>query len=196
MCLVFGAALNPAEAGDGMASAVRIASEQSGRWIAMSVLYFCASVALTCGMPAVLSLFRERAHRLGIAAVSVLSVGAVGTSGFAMLLVFIQALAQQDALRAGGLDAVLSDVGLAVFFWGWVTGFYLGALLVAVALLVSRATPPWIPVLLLLFVALLPVGRVLGQTGQVIGLMALAVAFTGIATVAVGRSQPSDARLV
>jgi hypothetical protein len=196
MCLVFGAALNPAEAGDGMASAVRIASEQSGRWIAMSVLYFCASVALTCGMPAVLSLFRERGHRLGIAAVSVLSVGAVGTSGFAMLLVFIQALAQQDALRAGGLDAVLSDVGLAVFFWGWITGFYLGALLVAVALLVSRATPPWIPVLLLLFVVLLPVGRVLGQTGQVIGLMALAVAFTGIATVAVGQSQPPDARLV
>jgi hypothetical protein len=175
---------------------VRIASEQSGRWIAMSVLYFCASVALTCGMPAVLSLFRERGHRLGIAAVSVLSVGAVGTSGFAMLLVFIQALAQQDALRAGGLDAVLSDVGLAVFFWGWITGFYLGALLVAVALLVSRATPPWIPVLLLLFVVLLPVGRVLGQTGQVIGLMALAVAFTGIATVAVGQSQPPDARLV
>jgi hypothetical protein len=113
-----------------------------------------------------------------------------------MLLVFIQALAQQDALRAGGLDAVLSDVGLAVFFWGWITGFYLGALLVAVALLVSRATPPWIPVLLLLFVVLLPVGRVLGQTGQVIGLMALAVAFTGIATVAVGQSQPPDARLV
>jgi hypothetical protein len=192
MCLVFGAALNPAAAGDGMASAVRIASEQSGRWIAMSVLYFCASVALTCGMPAVLSLLRERAPRLGIAAVSVLSVGAVGTSGFALLLVFIQALAQQDALRAGALDAVLSDAGLTVFFWSWIAGFYLGALLVAVALLVSRATPPWIPVLLLLFVFLLPAGGLIGQTGQVVGLMALAVAFTGIAIAAVGQSQRPD----
>jgi hypothetical protein len=192
MCLVFGAALNPAEAGDSMASAVRIASEQSGRWLAMSVLYFCASVALTCGMPAVLSLFRDRAHRLGITAVSVLSIGAVGTSGFAMLLVFIQALAQQDALRAGGLDAVLSDAGLTVFFWSWIAGFYLGALLVAVALLVSRSTSPWVPVLLLLFVVLLPIGRLLGPTGQVLGLMALALAFTGIAIAAVGQSQRAD----
>jgi hypothetical protein len=192
MCLVFGAALNPAEAGEGMVSAVRVASEQSGRWLAMAVLYFCASVALTCGMPAVLSLFRERAHRLGMTAVAVLSVGAIGTCGFAMLLVFIQALAQEDALRTGGLDAVINDDGLAVFLWGWVGGFYLGALLVAVALLVSRSTPAWVPALLLLFVLLLPGARLVGQTGQVVGLMALAVAFTGIAIAAVGQSQRPD----
>ena len=192
MCLVFGAALNPAEAGAGVTGAVRVATEESERWLGMAVLYFCASVALTCGLPAVLSLFRERAHRLGIAAVSVLSVGAVGTSGFAMLLVFIQALANQGAIRPSGLESVLTDSGLGIFLWSWAAGFYLGSLLVALALLISRATPVWIPILLVLFVVLLPVEGVLGATGQVVRLMALALAFTGIAIAAVGRSQPSE----
>ena len=52
MCLVFGAALNPAEAGSGVTAAVRVAGNESDRWLGMAVLYFCASVALTCGMPA------------------------------------------------------------------------------------------------------------------------------------------------
>ena len=193
MCLVFGAALNPAEAGAGVTAAVRVATDQGGRWLGMAVLYLCASVALTCGLPAVLSLFRERAHRLGIAAVSVLSVGAVGTSGFAMLLVFIQALANQEAIRPSGLESVLTDNGLGVFLWSWAAGFYLGSLLVALALLVSRATPVWIPILLVLFVVLLPVEGALGATGQVVRLMALALAFTGMAIAAVSRSQPGEA---
>jgi hypothetical protein len=155
----------------------------------MSVLYFCASVALTCGMPAVLSLFRERAARLGLVAVAVLSVGAIGTSGFAMLLVFIKALAQQGALNTGSLEAAVSDAALTVFLWGWAGGFYLGALLVALALLVSRATASWVPVLLMVFVFLLPAAEALGQAGQILSMMALALAFTGMATAAVGRSQ-------
>jgi len=189
MCLVFGAALNPAEAGSGVTAAVRVAGNESDRWLGMAVLYFCASVALTCGMPAVLSLFRDRAHRLGTVGVSVLSIGAVGTSGYAMLIVFAEALAHQDVLRGGLLDSAMQDTGLAVLLWTWATGFYLGALLVAVALLVSRATPGWVPVLLILFVVLLPFAGPLGTSGQFIRLMALAVAFTGIAVAAVGRSQ-------
>lgn len=189
MCLVFGTAVNPTGDGMGMAATVRLASEQPGRWLAMSVLYFCASIGLTCGMPAVLSLFRERAHRLGLVSVAVLSVGAIGTSGFAMLLVFIKALAQENALNAGSLEAAASDAAVTTFLWGWAGGFYLGALLVALALLVSRATSPWVPVLLMVFVFLLPAAEVTGQAGQVISMMALALAFTGIATAAVGQSQ-------
>ena len=189
MCLVFGTALNPAGEGTGLAATARLASEEGERWLAMSVLYFCASVALICGMPAVLSLFRERAPRLGLVAVAVLSVGAIGTSGFAMLLVLIKALAQQGALNAGSLEAAVSDTALTVFLWGWAGGFYLGALLVALALLVSRATSSWVPVLLMVFVFLLPAAEALGQAGQILSMMALALAFTGMATAAVGRSQ-------
>ena len=191
MCLVLGTAVNPVDEGMGMAATARLASHEGGRWLAMSVLYFCASIALTCGMPAVLSLFRERAPRLGLVSVAVLSVGVVGTSGFAMLLVFIKALAQQGALHAGSLDAAVSDATLTAFLWGWAGGWYLGALLVALALLVSRATSAWVPILLMVFVFVLPAAEVLGQAGQIVSMMALALAFTGIATAAVGQSQVS-----
>ena len=192
MCLVFGAALNPAEAGAGVTAAINVATEESGRWLGMAVLYFLASVALTCGMPSILSLFRTRGHRLGIAGVSVLTIGAIGTSGFAMLPVFVQALARQDALEADGLAAAVGDTGLSVFLWSWAGGFYLGSVLVAIALLVARATALWVPIALFAFVMLMPVEGVLGQVGQVIRLMALALAFTGIAMAAVTRSSQVD----
>jgi len=143
-------------------------------------------------MPSILSLFRTRGHRLGVAGVTVLTVGAIGTSGFAMLLVFVQALAKQDALEADGLAAVVGDTGLSVFLWSWAGGFYLGSVLVAIALLVARATALWVPVALIAFVMLMPVEGVLGQVGQVIRLMALALAFTGIAMAAVARSSQVD----
>lgn len=189
MCLVFGAALNPAESGGSANAAVRLATDEGGRWLAMAVLWFCASVALTAGMPAILSLFQTRAHRLGTLAVVVLSIGAIGTSGFAMLLVFVQALARHGAFKAGGLESVVNDTGLVFFLWIWVAGFYLGSLLVALALFVSHATHVWVPIALILFVLMLPLGTVAGVVGQVIQLMALALAFTGIATTAVNRTQ-------
>lgn len=189
MCLVFGAALNPAEAGAGVTSAVQVASDHSGRWLGMAVLWFCASISMTAGLPAILSLFQTKAHRLGILGVGVLSVGAIGTSGFAMLLVFVQALANNDAIRVAGLGDVVGDSGLAIFLWSWATGFYLGSILVAVALVISRATHLWVPAALVAFVVLLPLEGVVGEIGQIIRLMSLALAFTGIAVTAVSRTQ-------
>jgi hypothetical protein len=55
----------------------------------------------------------------------------------------------------------------------------------------------WVPVLLLVFVGLTPVAGELGKVGQLLQLMALAVAFTGIAMAATSprrgreRSEPS-----
>ena len=48
------------------------------------------------------------------------------------------------------------------------------------------------PVALIAFVMLMPVEGVLGQVGQVIRLMALALAFPGIAMAAVARSSQVD----
>ncbi len=61
----------------------------------------------------------------------------------------------------------------------------------ALALFISRATHVWVPIALVLFVVMLPLGTVAGEVGQVIQLMALALAFTGIATTAVNRTQPN-----
>lgn len=190
MCLVFGAALNPADSGEGVTAAVRVASDHSGRWLAMAVLWFCASVTLTAGLPAILSLFAERGQRLGVLGVAVLAVGAVGTSGLAMLLVFVQALARHEAIRLQAMTDVIADDGLAILLWTWAGGFYLGSLLVAAGLLVARTTPVWVPLALLTFVVLLPLRGVLGGVGEIVRLASLTLAFTGIAVSAVGRTQP------
>ena len=77
-------------------------NEDSGRWLAMAVMFFFASVALTLGLPAILTLFDRRGRRLGLAAVGVFTVGTIGTCGYAMLMVFFRALVEIGAVRARG----------------------------------------------------------------------------------------------
>jgi hypothetical protein len=185
MALVFGALLNPVPPGGDSAETMATVAMAGGRWLGMSVMYFLASVALTLGLPAILSLFTERARRIGVLAVVVFAVGVIGTSGYAMLLVFFHALVKQGAIRSGDLDQVTNDVGLGIFLYGWIAGFYAGLLLLAIALFVARRTPVWVPILLLGFVAVFPVTEYMGRVGQVAQVMALAFAFTGIAMAAV-----------
>jgi hypothetical protein len=191
MALVFGALLNPVPPGGDSAETMATVAMAGGRWLGMSVMYFLASVTLTLGLPAILSLFTRRARRIGVVAVVVFAVGVIGTSGYAMLLVFFRALVKQGAIRSGGLEQVTNDVGLGIFLYGWIAGFYIGLLLLAIALFVARRTPVWVPILLLGFVAVFPVTEYIGRVGQVAQVMALAFAFTGIAMAAV---HPEDSR--
>lgn len=185
MALAFGALLNPVPAGGDSAQTVATVAMAGSRWLGMAVMYFLASVTLTLGLPAVLSLFEVRARALGVIAVSVLAVGFIGTSGYAMLLVFFRALVREDAIRTGTLDSVTKDAGLGIFLFGWVAAFYAGLFLLALALFVARRTPVWVPLLMLVFVGLFPVIEKIGRVGQVAQVVALAFAFTGVATAAV-----------
>jgi len=185
MSLVFGSLLNPAEAGSSTAQTLRVVEEDSGRWLAMAVMYFLASVMLTLGLPALLTLFERRGRKLGLAGVALFAVGAIGTCGYAMLMVFFRALVVSDAVRKAPFERVTEDAGLAIFLQGWIIGFVGGVLLIAVALFVARSTPRWVPVLLVVFVAAFPVSSQLGRVGMALQVLALAVAFTGIAMAAV-----------
>jgi hypothetical protein len=182
MALVLGAALSPSTGGGGSA-AFQAVADNSGRWLAMAVLFFGASVAMTLGLPAILTLFTRRGRRLGLFAVAVFSIGVIGTSGYAMLMVFFRAMVLQGAVRGNGarLDAVVQDNGLAIFLYGWIVAFYAGILLLALALLRARRTPPWVSILLIAFVAVFPFTGSLGRVAEVVQMLALAVAFTGIA---------------
>jgi hypothetical protein len=187
MAMVFGALLNPQDAGESASQTLRVVTMNDGRWLGMSVMYFGASVALMLGLPALLSLFTERGRRTGLLAVAVFSVGVIGLAGFAMLLVFFRALAEAEAIQSARLQDATTDLGLNLFLYGWIAGFYLGLLLVAVALFLARKTPLWVPALLVVFVALFPVSEQLGRVGQVLQVLALAVAFTGVAIAAVNQ---------
>jgi hypothetical protein len=185
MALVLGGLLNPAETGGSTSSTLDVVTDSSGRWVAMAVMYFVGSVALTLGLPALLTLFTRRGRRLGLAGVALFTVGAIGTCGFAMLLVFFRAVVKTVEIEPDQLAELSRDRVLTFFLEGWIIGFYGGVLLIAVALLVARATPRWVPWLLLAFVALLPVASHLGRVGTAVQVLVLAVAFTGVAMAAV-----------
>ncbi len=196
MCLVLGSALNP---GTGSEQTVQVVVEHSGRWLGMSIMYFGAAVGLMLGLPAILSLFDRRGRRLGTVAVTVFSIGAIGTAGYAMLMIFVRALVHDSGLRGDDLEHVVDDEGLLVFLVGWVGGFYLGVLLLAIALLLARRTAPWVSILLFVFVLMLPFAEMLGRVGMVSQVLVFAVAITGVAIAAVnhsqhalGRAQPSS----
>jgi hypothetical protein len=185
MSLLFGSVMNPARAGASTGEMLRVVDDQTARWLAMAVMYTLASITLTLGLPAVLTLFDRRGRRLGMAGVALFTAAAIGTCGFAMLMVFFRALVVIDALRGDALHDVTADPGLTLFLTSWVSTFYGGVLLLAIALLVARTTPRWVPALLIAFVAVVPVSAHLGRVGSTLQVMAFAVAFTGIAMTAV-----------
>jgi len=185
MSLVFGSLLNPSRSGESTMQTLHVVEEDGGRWLAMAVMYFFASLALTLGLPTILTLLDRRGRKVGLVGLALFTVGAVGTCGFAMLMVFFKALVSANAIVASAVDTAAKDQGLAYFLYVWIGGFYGGILLIAIGLFLSRTTPRWVPALLGLFVLVLPVSSQLGRVGSAIQVMALAVAFTGIAMAAV-----------
>jgi hypothetical protein len=159
---------------------LQLAQDEGGRWMAVSLLYFAASVALVIGLPAILTLFERRGLRTGLTAVGVFTVGCVGIAGFAMLLVFFRALVVTNAIDAETIDAVGSEAGLAAVLYGWIGAFYLGELLLSVALFRARTAPMWIPAVLLLHVLLLPVSSMLPDDLQSMTTLLVTVGLCGV----------------
>lgn len=147
------AVLSPS--GDSARETLMIVEEQGGRWLAGAVMYFIAAVGLTLGIPAVLACAPRRGRRLSQVAAGCLAVGYVGIAGFASLLIFLRALVVSDAVRAAQIQEATDEVGLEVFLFGWVGAFYLGELLLAIALLRAGrdVVPRWVAVAMLLHVA-------------------------------------------
>lgn len=191
MALTLAASLNPNPTGVNAAAVLEVAMAPGGRWLAMAAALLIGSVALLAGLPTLLIPFRDRARGLAMAAVATLAVGVLGSSGYAALLVFVRALADQEALRPGKLPRALEDAEVVMVLFVWVGSFYLGVLLMAVALLRARVAAPWVPIVLLVVVGCLPLVSMAGHIGQVVQVLLLAVAFTEIATRAVQRATPA-----
>jgi hypothetical protein len=154
----------------------------------MAVMFTLSSITLVFGMPAVLSLFDRRGRRFGLTAVAVFTIGAIGTCGYAMLLVLFRAMVVAGAVRGRALDDLGKDNGLIIFLFGWIGTFYGGVLLLAIALWLARTVQRWVPIVLLVFVLMITVTNHLGRVGMAVQVLLLAVAFTGMAMAAVQRS--------
>ena len=128
---------------------------QSGQWLGGAVMFFIASVGLILGLPTIVVLLQGRGRRTGLAACVVLAIGFLGTAGYAALLIFFRALVVTDGVTVADVEAVNDETGLLGFVVAWIGAFYVGELLLAIALLRAGADvcPRWIPALLLLHVA-------------------------------------------
>ena len=143
MALAFAALLTPE--GSGAVDTLEIVQQQNGRWLVVAVIYFIAAVGLTLGLPAVTTLFDNRARILGLISVLVLAMGFLGTAGYSMIMVFFRALAITGGINRDALQGATEESGLVVFLLGWVASFVIGELLLALALLRSHAVPRWVP---------------------------------------------------
>jgi hypothetical protein len=185
MALTFGSLLLPS--GSSTADTLEVARTMDGRWLAAAVVFFIASVALTLGLPAAMSLFEGRGRSLGMLSALVLAVGFLGTAGYSMLIVFFRAIALETDLTGAQLDAAVHEAGLTVFLYGWIACFYLGELLLAVALLRANVTPRWVPLVLVAHFASAFVSPLLPHGVSSALVLLVAVGFAGVAIEAVSR---------
>lgn len=183
--LSVGAILNPSS-GDA-ADLIRAVREDGGVWMAIALLYFFAAAALTGGMPSILTLFDRRGMRTGLAAIGILTIGCVGIAGYAMVLAFVRALVIGRSIDPATFEDAVSEPGFAILLYGWVGAFYLGELLLAVALLRAGTTGRWIPALLLAHAALFPIGGLLPDTARALTALLVTVALSGVGITANAR---------
>ena len=166
---------------EGAGESLRIVQEHGSQWMVAAAVLFIASVCLTLGLPAALTLVQRRGWRLGLVAAIVLEVGFIGTAGFAMLMAFFRALVETGTIKTAGLDDVASDAGLAIFLDTWIVGLYLGELLLALALLRARTTPRWVPLALVAHAVTLPLSNLLPSYLSKATVLLLVVGFAGVA---------------
>lgn len=192
LALCLGGFLLPAS--DDGSDSLRIVEEQSGQWLTVAVILFIASICLTLGLPAVLTMFDHRGWTLALVSAIVLEVGFIGTAGFAMLMAFFRSLVITDAIRDKNIDDIANEAGLAVFLYTWIIGLYLGELLLGIALLRAGTTPRWIPFALILHALSFSVSEVLPEYVGKAAILLLVVGFAGIAIQATSptrRRQPA-----
>jgi hypothetical protein len=191
LALCLGTFLLPSS--DGTGDTLRIVQDQGGQWLTVAAILFIASVCLTLGLPAILSLFDRRGWALGMVSGVVLEVGFIGTAGFSMLMVFFRSLVITGALRDRGLEDATSEAGLAVFLYVWIVALYLGELLLGLALLRARVTPRWVPLALVAHAVSVVLTPVLPD---VVGKALILLLVAGFCGIAIQATAPSTRRRI
>jgi hypothetical protein len=160
---------------------IGVVTHQDDAWLMATASFFLASVALTMGLPAMLWLFPRRHHAIGLVGLWTWAVGTIGTAGVAALLVLFRAVVRTVELTPEEVEAISRDPLLRLGTGAVVGAFFLGELVVALVLLRGRATPPWVPTVLLLHVAIAPVAHLLPAHLQGAQTIVLGVGLMGVA---------------
>ena len=178
MLVVLGALAMPptSEVGE----VVEAIEHQDAAWLMASASFFLASVALTMGLPAILTLIPARRQLAGMIGLWIWGVGTIGTSALAAFLILFRATVRVVKITPEQVEQLGRDPVLSLSLLFVVGAFYLGELVVGLVLLRSRAIAPWVPVLLLLHVASAPVNQLLPENLQGFQAIVLGVALMGL----------------
>ena len=177
LAMLCGAILTPT--GDAGQS-LKVVEENDARYLLVALMLLLASFCLTLGLPAAYSLLRWDSPRLGLLAVAVFAAGTIAMCGYAVLLIFYRALVRSELL-VGPVEAITDDVGIVVFLAVFLGAFYLGELLLAVALWRVRSVPRWVAIVLFVHVLTLVVNQWLPASVQNLTTILIAIGLCGIA---------------
>ena len=177
LAMLCGAILTPT--GDA-AQSLTVVEQNDARYLLVALMLLLASFCLTLGLPAAYSLLREDVPRLGLIAVGVFAAGTIAMCGYAVLLIFYRALVRSELL-VGPVEGITDDVGIVVFLAIFVGAFYLGELLLAIALWRVSSVPRWIPVVLGAHVLTLAVNQLLPASAQNLTTILIAIGLCGVA---------------
>ena len=128
--------------------------QQDAAWLMASASFFLASVALTMGLPAVLTLVPGRRHLAGMVGLWIWAIGTIGTSALAAFLVLFRATVRVVEISPTDVEQLGRDPVLRWSLLFVIGAFYLGELLVALVLLRSHSVPSWVPLVLLAHIAI------------------------------------------
>ena len=178
--LVLGSLMLPADGGD-VAAMIASVRDESGRWVMAAFAFLLASVALTLGMPSVLTLIGGRGRLLGLVGIGVWAMGTIGLAAYAALLIFFRAVVPAVDMTPAQADRIAADPTLLAFVVAITAAFLLGEVLTAIALLLARVLPVWVAVLMLVHAAVAAVAEQLPTAVERAQVLMFGVALMGVA---------------
>jgi hypothetical protein len=97
------------------------------------------------------------------------------------MLVFFRALVMQTVIDVDQVDRLARDGALVAYMGVFLIAFYLGETLIAVALFRARTVPRWVPMMMLVHVAFMPVVNMLPDFFNTVQAVVIGIALMGTA---------------
>lgn len=183
--LFFGAFLTPRPTGDGQI--FRLASADPDLWTTAALILFVGALGMLFGISCAVTLVQRKGFRTGVSAMGLIAFASVVLAGFAMQLVLLRALSSAG-VEADTLAAAVGDPLQQGLLVGGFAAFYLGEVLLALALYRAGTTSRWVPAALVVHVGGVLVAAALDVDALADAAALLMVA--GFAGVAVAANRP------
>ena len=105
------------------------------RWLLASAAFMYAAFALTLGIPTFLHMVKARGRATGQVGAVIFAFGAIGTAGYAAMLILFRALVVHAVIDKQAIDSLSRDSGVLVYMGAFVLAFIVGLVILGVALL-------------------------------------------------------------